>query len=578
MAYEVLYRKYRPRDFAGLVGQEHVRKALEHALEHDRLHHAYLFTGTRGVGKTTIARILARCLNCEVGVGLHPCGVCASCMEIDSGRFIDLIEVDAASRTKVEDTRELLDNVQYPPVRGRYKVYLIDEVHMLSNSSFNALLKTLEEPPPRVVFLLATTEPKRLPVTVLSRCLQFSLKSYRPEQISGHLRDVLQKEAISFDEGAIRLIARAARGSMRDALSLSDQAIAHGGGSLSASAVELLLGTIDLNELARLGRAVADGDAAGLLAVSAALADAGADFDAALQRLSALWHAVAVVQAGVPLADDSDESALATELGQRLDPELTQLLYQISVIGLRDLQLAPEPRIGFEMALLRMLAFAPLAAPAASPQLPTGSKASGADVRQQAVRNTSAGRAAAALPASPVSTNASMTTTTSAPPRATTSNVGAEGAESAHRTASGSAPVLASADAPQPARMSPQTWLESATTLRLTGIARDIALNLVPRQLEGPVWDFELDSGRMSLLSDEHVEAIVQAIATRFGSSPSLNISPAVRGGDTAAAKLAREEGERRATLLASVRADPVVRALQDRFGASIDESTLRPN
>ncbi len=545
MAYEVLYRKYRPRDFAGLVGQEHVRKALEHALEHDRLHHAYLFTGTRGVGKTTIARILARCLNCEVGVGLHPCGVCASCTEIDSGRFIDLIEVDAASRTKVEDTRELLDNVQYPPVRGRYKVYLIDEVHMLSNSSFNALLKTLEEPPPRVVFLLATTEPKRLPVTVLSRCLQFSLKSYRPEQISGHLRDVLQKEAISFDDGALRLIARAARGSMRDALSLSDQAIAHGGGSLSASAVELLLGTIDLNELARLGRAIADADASALLAVSAALADAGADFDAALQRLSALWHAVAVVQTGVPLADDSDESALATELGQRLDPELTQLLYQISVIGLRDLQLAPEPRIGFEMALLRMLAFAPVAAPAA------GSR-----------------------PESPSSTIATTASITSAPARVAARDVAYDGAGQARRAA----PVSASAQSLPAVRMSPQIWLESAMTLPLTGIARDIALNLVPRQLDGPVWDFELDSGRMSLLSDEHVEAITRAISVGLGFSPSLNISPAVRGGDTAAAKHAREEGERRATLLASVRADPVVRALQDRFGASIDESTLRPN
>ena len=560
MAYEVLYRKYRPRDFAGLVGQEHVRKALEHALEHDRLHHAYLFTGTRGVGKTTIARILARCLNCEVGVGLQPCGVCASCMEIDSGRFIDLIEVDAASRTKVEDTRELLDNVQYPPVRGRYKVYLIDEVHMLSNSSFNALLKTLEEPPPRVVFLLATTEPKRLPVTVLSRCLQFSLKSYRPEQISGHLRDVMQKEAIAFDDAALRLIARAARGSMRDALSLSDQAIAHGGGSLSASAVELLLGTIDLNELARLGRAIADGDAAALLAVSSALADAGADFEAALQRLSALWHAVAVAQTGVRLSDDSDESALATELAQRLDPELTQLLYQISVIGLRDLQLAPEPRIGFEMALLRMLAFAPVASSA----FVAGAAVADAGTRPKPARSAAPKNESASLPAGSASA-------------AVRAHAGSATDASTEMPLT-ALPMVASVQAAGPERMTAQLWLSSATTLALAGIARDIAMNLVPIQLHGPVWDFELDSGRMSLLSAAHVEAIVQAISARLGYSPSLNISPAVRGGDTAAAMHAREAAQRRASLLASVRADPVVRALQDRFGASIDESSLRPN
>ena len=571
MAYEVLYRKYRPRDFAGLVGQEHVRKALEHALVHDRLHHAYLFTGTRGVGKTTIARILARCLNCEVGVGLQPCGVCPSCLEIDSGRFIDLIEVDAASRTKVEDTRELLDNVQYPPVRGRYKVYLIDEVHMLSNSSFNALLKTLEEPPPRVVFLLATTEPKRLPVTVLSRCLQFSLKSYRPDQIAGHLREIMQKEAIAADDRAIRLIARAARGSMRDALSLCDQAIAHGGGELSGGAVESLLGTIDLDELGRLGRAIADGDASRLMAVSSDLADAGADFDSALQRLSALWHAVAVVQAGVQRIDDVEDATLANELSLKLDPAYTQLLYQISVIGLRDLQLAPEPRIGFEMALLRMLAFAPDATDGS----PTGGGIPARTRTETAAATSAAEAAPAARGPDQVASNRVLRAADNSPmpsamPRAMQGAIPADGPQVA-MAASGSdqtAPLAGD----QTLR-----WFELAQRLALTGIARDIAMHLVPMQTDADPWRFELEPGRMALLSEAHVEAIGSAIALATGEATRLQIAPATRPGDTPAAHAARLERQRREELLASVRADPVVRALQDRFGASIDESSLRP-
>ena len=558
MAYEVLYRKYRPRDFAGLVGQEHVRKALEHALEHDRLHHAYLFTGTRGVGKTTIARILARCLNCERGVGLQPCGVCPSCLEIDAGRFIDLIEVDAASRTKVEDTRELLDNVQYPPVRGRYKVYLIDEVHMLSNSSFNALLKTLEEPPPRVVFLLATTEPKRLPVTVLSRCLQFSLKSYRPDQVVGHLQEVLRKEAIPADDRAIRLIARAARGSMRDALSLCDQAIAHGGGELSGAAVESLLGTIDLDDLGRLGRAIADGDAATLMAVSSDLADAGADFDSALQRLSALWHAVAVVQAGVQRLDEAEDATLANELSLKLDPAYTQLLYQVSVIGLRDLQLAPEPRIGFEMALLRMLAFSPV---------PSDVAPHGATPRTAAPATSSAGAATASA--------ASATTTATDVDRSAALRPAPPALPETAIPAAPQAPDATETRAPQPAAEA--RWFELAPRLALTGIARDIAMHLVPVQLDADPWRFELEPGRMALLTEAHVEAIGGAIAASAGSTARLQITPATRPGDTAAAHVARMERQRREELLASVRADPVVRALQDRFGASIDESSLRP-
>ncbi|HSG88897.1 MAG TPA: DNA polymerase III subunit gamma/tau [Pseudomonadales bacterium] len=362
MAYEVLARKWRPATFATMVGQEHVLKALIHALEEDRLHHAYLFTGTRGVGKTTVARILARCLNCERGVGPEPCGECSSCMEISEGRFVDLIEVDAASRTRVEDTRELLDNVQYAPTRGRFKVYLIDEVHMLSTSSFNALLKTLEEPPPHVKFLLATTDPKKLPVTVLSRCLQFHLKNLTPERIVGHLEHVLGAEEVAFEAPALWALARAADGSMRDALSLTDQAIAHGGGRLVGEDVARMLGTIDQGALERILVALADQDGPALLACVTDLAEHAADFTAVLGDLMSVLHQVAVAQAipdAAPRADVDALVATVADAAQRLSPEDVQLFYQIALTGVRDLTWAPDARTGFEMTLLRMLAFRP---------------------------------------------------------------------------------------------------------------------------------------------------------------------------------------------------------------------------
>ena len=367
MAYEVLARKWRPDRFATMVGQEHVLRALVHALEADRLHHAYLFTGTRGVGKTTVARILARCLNCEEGVGPEPCGVCASCVEISEGRFVDLIEVDAASRTKVEDTRELLDNVQYAPTRGRYKVYLIDEVHMLSTSSFNALLKTLEEPPPHVKFLLATTDPKKLPVTVLSRCLQFHLKNMTPERILGHLQHVLGAEAVEFEDEALRALARAADGSMRDALSLTDQAVAHGGGKLLADDVARMLGTIDQGALERILDALARSDGPAIVSCCDDLATHAADFANVLKELMSALHQVALAQAlpDGPHAQDARYSRAT----QELTPEDVQLCYQIALTGLRDLPWSPDPRSGFEMTLLRMLAFKPagVGSPGAGP-------------------------------------------------------------------------------------------------------------------------------------------------------------------------------------------------------------------
>ena len=360
MSYEVLARKWRPRTFEEMVGQEHVLRALINALDSDRLHHAFLFTGTRGVGKTTIARILAKSLNCEQGVSSTPCGECSACREIDEGRFIDLIEVDAASRTKVEDTRELLENVQYAPTRGRYKVYLVDEVHMLSNHSFNALLKTLEEPPPHVKFLLATTDPQKLPVTVLSRCLQFNLKRLPQEKIASHLEKVLGAEQIRFEKGALRLLARAADGSMRDALSLLDQAIAHGGGALQEATVGEMLGTIDQGRVRALIRHLAADDGEALLQEAGLLSEQGADFLGVLAELLSLLHRIAVLQTVGEMGEEPEEEKALSELARLLSPEDTQLFYQIALLGRRDLPLAPDPRSGFEMILLRMLAFRPV--------------------------------------------------------------------------------------------------------------------------------------------------------------------------------------------------------------------------
>src|ERR1700723_2310359 len=366
MSYIVLARKWRPKRFAEMVGQEHVLRALTNSLDSGKIHHAFLFTGTRGVGKTTIARILAKSLNCERGVSSNPCGVCAACREIDEGRFVDLLEVDAASRTKVDDTRELLDNVQYAPTRGRYKVYLIDEVHMLSTHSFNALLKTLEEPPPHVKFLLATTDPQKLPVTVLSRCLQFSLKRLPASLIAERLKFIAGAESLQFDPAAMALLARAAEGSMRDALSLMDQLIAFGGGSLTEAAARAMLGTIDRGHVGRLIDALARADGSALLSEVKELDRDAPDYDRALIELSAFLQRVAIVQI-VPeaaLQDEEFDAGSLTRLAQAISPEDVQLYYQIALGGRRDLAMAPEPRAGFEMTLLRMLAFRPDAAAA----------------------------------------------------------------------------------------------------------------------------------------------------------------------------------------------------------------------
>jgi DNA polymerase-3 subunit gamma/tau len=377
MSYQVLARKWRPRSFGDMVGQAHVVRALGNALDQDRLHHAYLFTGTRGVGKTTLARILAKALNCDGGVSSNPCCQCPSCREIDEGRFVDLLEVDAASRTRVDQTRELLDNVPFAPVKGRFKVYLIDEVHMFSTSSFNALLKTLEEPPPHVKFLLATTDPQKVPVTVLSRCLQFNLKRLVPEEIATQLAHILTVEGVPFEEPALALLARAADGSMRDGLSLLDQAIAFGGGRVGTEDIRAMLGTVGRDMSLNLLQALARMDAAALLQEVGRIHELTPDFGGLLQELLGFLHRIALFQQ-VPatLARDDPEREILEALARELTPEDVQLYYQIALMGQADLPLAPDPRTGMEMVLLRMLAFRPLevAGQAVAPVVPPPSR------------------------------------------------------------------------------------------------------------------------------------------------------------------------------------------------------------
>jgi DNA polymerase-3 subunit gamma/tau len=557
MSYIVLARKWRPKRFADMVGQEHVLRALANALDNDRVHHAFLFTGTRGVGKTTVARILAKSLNCETaGVSSNPCGECAACREIDEGRFVDLIEVDAASRTKVDDTREMLDNVQYAPTRGRYKVYLIDEVHMLSNHSFNALLKTLEEPPPHVKFLLATTDPQKLPVTVLSRCLQFSLKRLPATLIGERLKSIAQSEQLPFEPAAIALLARAAEGSMRDALSLLDQLIAFGGGRVAEADARAMLGTIDRGHIARVVEALARGDGAALIAQVKVLDSDAPDYDRALTELAAFLQRIAIVQI-VPEAAAEDEEFDAEELrrlAEAISPEDAQLYYQIAIGGRRDLNMAPDPRLGFEMTLLRMLAFRP-----------DGAQQPAADAARSATAAPGAGKPAIqralpqqarALPqAPPPSPPAPSSTSTSTPP--------------AGPAAMPPAVRLISVDA--------ANWPALVEAAALSGMVGQFALNCVPAGFENDRLTLKIDPAAADRRTKLIDEKLAQGLSKYFARDIRVVFEISEAELASPARQRALAEQERIARAASAFEADPAVRGLRERFGADVDAGSVKP-
>ncbi|HTW37970.1 MAG TPA: DNA polymerase III subunit gamma/tau [Steroidobacteraceae bacterium] len=539
MSYVALARKWRPKRFAEMVGQEHVRQALVNALASDRVHHAFLFTGTRGVGKTTVARVLAKCLNCERGVSAEPCGECSSCREIDEGRFVDLIEVDAASRTKVDDTRELLDNVQYAPTRGRYKVYLIDEVHMLSASSFNALLKTLEEPPPHVKFLLATTDPQKLPATVLSRCLQFNLKRLPVALIADRMHAILEAEGIPFESGAVRLIAQAADGSMRDALSLLDQLIAFGAGKVDESAARAMLGTVGRDHVVALAEQLATADAGALLRHVRDLDQWAPDHAQLLDELAGLLTRVALKQAVPDLPEDElYPPEVVQRLARTLAPEDVQLYYQVAILGRRDLPLAPDPRTGFEMTLLRMVAFRPPTASDVAPGSPPA-RPSRRGMTEGAVPRSAS--SAADRPA-PLPTQAQQ-------PASRGDAAGSSGAEA---------------------------WGAILAQLDLQGAARQLASHCALLGREGSVVRLALDPRAETVRTRAQEEKLAQALSRFYGEPVRIELVSEEPHDTPARAQertsLARVEAARQ-----TLEEDATVRALKERFGATVQPESVRP-
>ena len=524
MSYTALARKWRPKRFEELTGQEHVLQALSNALATNRVHHAFLFTGTRGVGKTTIARILAKCLNCETGIGPTPCGTCATCREIDEGRFVDLIEVDAASRTKVDDTRELLENVQYAPTRGRYKVYLIDEVHMLSTHSFNALLKTLEEPPPHVKFLLATTDPQKLPVTVLSRCLQFNLKRLSVSLIASRIKTILEAEGIGFEPAAVQLVAEAADGSMRDGLSLLDQLLAFGGGKVAEAEARAMLATVDRRQVARLASLLAEGDPAALLDYARSLEEWAPDHGDVLDALATLLVRVALRQA-LPTyeGDDLHPSDLLADLAARIAPEDVQLYYQTAITGRRDLAWAPDPRTGFEMTLLRMIAFRPAGAGEA-PATPGGRT---------------------------------------------------QGATTGAAAGSGGASRASSADG---AAASLDDWAGTVAQLELGGAARQLAAHCVVAGQSASLVRLELDPAQQLLRTPALVDKLGQALSRHLGRGVRVEVELAKAEVATPARAEQAAADSQLDAARRSLDEDPTVRAFREKFGATLKPDSVRPN
>ncbi len=543
MSYQVLARRWRPKTFSELVGQEHVVRALGNALENDRLHHAYLFTGTRGVGKTTIARILAKSLNCENGVTAHPCGECSVCREVDEGRFVDLIEVDAASKTGVDDTRELLENVPYAPVRGRYKVYLIDEVHMFSSHSFNALLKTLEEPPPHVKFLLATTDPQKVPVTVLSRCLQFSLNRLPIEQIQAQFEHILDAEAVEHVPEALYLLARAADGSMRDGLSLLDQAIAFGGGAVRLEEVRDMLGVVASDQLPDLLLNAHRGEAEQVLETVQVIAQRSPDFAALLKDLLILLHRISLLQAtpNVWQGSRGDKSKL-DELVAEFSPEDSQLYYQIALIGQRDLPLAPDAQSGFEMVLLRMMAFRP----------DVGGESREAPKDKDDQKTTRAGAQGQVTPA--------------ASPQASERQGASASAE-----AKQSAAATSSADS---ADFS--DWHSVLPRLELTGMAAQLGNHSVIREWDGKVLTLAVDDNCASMIGSKAEQRLREALNNYAGENVEVNLVGGTLS-DTPAERAAKAKAQRQEKAETDIAGDPLVLAMQDTFDAELVEDSIRP-
>ncbi len=568
MSYQVLARKWRPKSFETLVGQDHVVRALTNALEQNRLHHAYLFTGTRGVGKTTLARILAKSLNCEAGVTAKPCGVCNACMEIDKGRFVDLIEVDAASNTQVDAMRDLLDNAQYAPTAGRFKVYIIDEVHMLSKSAFNAMLKTLEEPPAHVKFILATTDPQKVPVTVLSRCLQFNLRQMAGTSITSHLQNILSQENIQFEPTALHLISRAAAGSMRDALSLTDQAIAYGGQTVNEAEVRAMLGAIDQSYLYQLLEALLASDGSSIIHQAKLMEERSISFEAALNDFAQLLHQVAIAQT-VPetVADDLPERELLLSLAQRISPETLQLYYQIALTGRRDIGLAPDEYAGFTMSLLRMLAFTP------------NENGMTANTNRPPVAATVAQRPAlTSKPDNPTSRSAAVALATSQLKPAeeqSASVIDIQPKPPAEMQVLLDTVVTAEPSEEEGASQFDGNWRGLVDELKL-GLARELAKHCELVAYDENSISLSVPETQKHLISPNYQEKLSTAIAQYFGKKIKLEFS--IGGtGNTPAKQISQEKAQAQANAETAIEEDGFVQALINDFGATIIPNSIKP-
>jgi DNA polymerase III subunit gamma/tau len=551
MTYQALARKWRPKTFRELVGQEHVVTALTNALDRGRLHHAYLLTGTRGVGKTTIARILAKSLNCATGVTATPCGVCAACVDIDAGRFVDLLELDAASNTGVDNMREILDNARYAPTVGRYKVYLIDEVHMLSKGAFNSMLKTLEEPPEHVKFVLATTDPQKIPVTVLSRCLQFNLKPLPPPQIAERIETILDAESVARDAGGVALIARAAKGSLRDGLSLLDQAIAYGDGQVREEVVRAMLGTVDRDYVYRIADALAAGDGTALLAESDTLAARGLSAGAALEELASLFHRIALVQAVSAAAANFEDASRVSEYANRFTPESVQLAYQICAQGRADLAIAPDEATGFAMTLLRLLAFEPGGSQSTSPSANPAPKALSAGPARSAGRATNLGtvRAATGAAAPDDDGPARVERADNAAPRP---------------------PLRTLPDAPS-------DWPSFVGSLQLTGLAAQLAAQSELRSVEGHVVNLGVPATHKHLADRAYSDKLKLALEQSTGRKLMLAFEVGEATPASLASKERREREEVRQRTEAAFRDEPFVRELVERFDGIVRPDSIKP-